>query len=261
MGVLAAPCASMPPIARLPQAGHARVQSTHLRLAACTPLRCASGCQRDLQVGNAVTDKLKDAPVSPEPTIARQLYAASVAEVPLTSCPTTPYGHQYRQRAGSLRLPRDFAPVRATAAGAAAGDPSDKEALVKGDVGEPAQAQDLSGSPTSGSRSPAGQACQTTPAQAHLTLHTLRCRPRPDSAQASDDQLNRLQIFTAPSQSHNTESNPVSCLAHDLAARIHGGACADSEQAAHYTLLSAQLTIKLMQTSRCSSMDTLTLAG
>ena len=59
--------------------------------------------------------------------------------------------------------------MRATAAGAAAGDPSDKEALVKGDVGEPAEAQAISGAPgaLSGSRSPAGQACQPAPALAH----------------------------------------------------------------------------------------------
>ena len=53
--------------------------------------------------------------------------------------------------------------MRAAAAGAAAGDPSDKEALVKGDVGDPAQAQAISGSPP-----PAGQARHTAPALAHL---------------------------------------------------------------------------------------------
>ena len=105
--------------------------------------------------------------MSPEPTFDKQMKRHLWCT--LDKLPTTPYGHRRRQRAGSLRLPRGFAPVRATAAGAAAGDPSDKEALVKGDVGEPAQAQAISRAPgaISGSRSPAGQACEPAPALAH----------------------------------------------------------------------------------------------
>ena len=82
-----------------------------------------------------------------------QLSAALVLH-PASSCPVMPRDRRPRQRAGNLRLPRCLVPVRATAAGAAAGHPSDKEALVKSDVGDPAQAQAIPGP-----RVPAGQAC------------------------------------------------------------------------------------------------------
>lgn len=61
------------------------------------------------------------------------------------------FGLPYRPRhhhACGPRLPRRAVLVHATAAGAAAGDPSDREALVKGDVGDPAQAQSIPGPAT-----------------------------------------------------------------------------------------------------------------
>lgn len=58
-----------------------------------------------------------------------------------------PYRPRHHQACGP-RLPRRAALVHAAAAGAAAGDPSDREALVKGDVGDPAQAQSIPGPAT-----------------------------------------------------------------------------------------------------------------
>ena len=58
-----------------------------------------------------------------------------------------PYRPRHHQACGP-RLPRRAVLVHATAAGAAAGDPSDREALVKGDVGDPAQAQSIPGPAT-----------------------------------------------------------------------------------------------------------------